>query len=64
MANYDYEFELGKDRRLKGHGPRGLIALALLLACLFAIVWTMESPLANGMTVGFSQATLVLGKLF
>ena len=64
MNNYDYEFEFGKGRRFKGHGPRGLIALALLLACLLATVWTVKPLVANGLKVGFLQAALVLGKQF
>jgi hypothetical protein len=40
----DFEFNLGAGRRLKGHGWRGLIALALLLmAILLAITITGPS---------------------
>ncbi len=34
----DFEFDLGKGRRLKGRGWRGLVALALLLATIPLLV--------------------------
>ena len=52
MANYDFEFDLGKGRRLKGQGPRGLIALALLLACPLALVWTVGAPFVSAISSG------------
>ena len=48
MTSYDYEFDLGEGRHLKGRGHRGLIALMLLFAFLFAIVWTVENTSASG----------------
>jgi hypothetical protein len=32
VALYDYEFDLGKGRRLQGRGPLGLAALGFFLA--------------------------------
>lgn len=30
----DFDFQLAANRRLKGHGVKGLIALAMMLSCL------------------------------
>ena len=39
----DFEFDLGRGRRLKGRGWRGITALALLLATILLAI-TMASP--------------------
>jgi hypothetical protein len=37
MAEHDFEFQLGRNRALRGRGWRGLLALGLLLiACVIA----------------------------
>jgi hypothetical protein len=46
----DYEFKLGPGRHLRGHGYRGLLALAIFLAALF--VTTL--PAHRLTTAGFS----------
>jgi len=39
----DFEFTLGHGRRLKGHGWRGLIALAMLLTTILVAI-SQTSP--------------------
>jgi len=64
MANYDYDFDLGKGRRLQGRGPRGLIALALLLGCFLAMALAIGPPLASGVSSTVSQLIFEAKKLW
>lgn len=42
---HDFEFQLGRNRALKGRGWRGLIALGLLLiTCVTGSIW-IASPI-------------------
>jgi hypothetical protein len=48
MALYDYEFDLGKGRRLQGRGPLGLAALGLLLAAFVGAIAVGGAFFVNG----------------
>jgi hypothetical protein len=65
MANGDFLFDLGKGRRLRGHGPLGLLALTLLLAASLAAIWLLGKA-AVGISAGFGLSRLIsaLGKRF
>jgi hypothetical protein len=44
-APHDFEFQLGRNRALRGRGWRGLIALGLLLiTCAIGSIW-IASPI-------------------
>ena len=46
LQQYDFEFQLGKDRALRGQGWRGLVALGLLLAAFVIVLWS-GGPIAS-----------------
>ena len=48
MALYDYEFDLGKGRRLQGRGWLGLVALGLLLVAFVGTIAVGGALFING----------------
>lgn len=44
----DYDFKFGGDRHLRGHGVKGLVALALLLVALVLVTHTAGGFTASG----------------
>jgi len=36
---HDFEFQLGEGRYLRGHGWRGIVALALVLSAIVIAIW-------------------------
>jgi hypothetical protein len=55
VAAHDYEFEFGKDRRLKGSGLRGLVALALLLIAFVVVSGMVGQPLLTNFGAAISR---------